>query len=219
MNISIPTNINDITLEQYQKYSKVNTGEGQDEEFFIHKVIEIFCNVDLLTVSKFPLKDATEISNEVIDVLNQESVFKDRFTMDGVEYGFIPDLQAMTLGEYIDLEDSLKDIQSFHLSAAVMFRPVVKSFGELYTIEPYTADRKVQEAMKQMPTGVISAAIVFFYSIVNELLEVSQVYSQNQLETMRTTAERDNSEKNMDGLTASMHYAEVIRQNIDLLRN
>jgi len=219
MNISVPTNINDITLEQYQKFSKVNTGKGQDEEFFIHKIIEIFCGVDLLTVSKFPLKDATEISNEILDLISQETPFQDRFTMDGIEYGFIPDLQAMTLGEYIDLEDSLKDVQSFHLSAAVMFRPVVKSFGELYTIEPYTADRKAQEAMKNAPTGIISTAIVFFYSIVKELLLVSQVYSKNQLETMKTTAERDNSVKSMDGLTASMHYAEVIRQNIDILQS
>ena len=178
MNISVPTNINDITLEQYQKFSKVNTGDGVDQEFFIHKVIEIFCGVDILTVSKFPLKDATDISNEVLELINRETPFQDRFTLDGVDYGFLPDLQAMTLGEYIDLEDSLKDIQEFHKCAAVMYRPIKKS-----------------------------------------LKEVSQDFSQSQLNKMKTTVEKDNLERNTDGSIPYMRYAEVIRQNLDLLQN
>ena len=31
------------------------------------------------------------------------------FVMDGVEYGFIPKLDDITLGEYIDIDNNIKD--------------------------------------------------------------------------------------------------------------
>ena len=212
MKVSAPTHINDITLLQFQKYSKINT-EDQDEEFLIHKTIEIFCNVDIRVVSQFPIKDAKEIVEDIHTVLDQTVKFTDRFTLEGVEYGFIPDLSAMSLGEYIDLEDGLKDTKEFHKAAAVMFRPVVKSFKELYTIDGYDASLERQALMLEAPIGIISSAVVFFYSIVNELLEGSQNYSKSLLEIAKTTLEKDSSVQNMDGLPAYTHLAEVMLQN------
>lgn len=212
MKVSVPTHINDITLLQFQKYSKINT-EDQDEEFLIHKTIEIFCNVDIRVVSQFPIKDAKEIVEDIHAVLDQTVKFTDRFTLEGVEYGFIPDLSAMSLGEYIDLEDGLKDTKEFHKAAAVMFRPVVKSFKELYTIDGYDASLERQALMLEAPIGIISSAVVFFYSIVNELLEGSQNYSKSLLEIAKTTLEKDSSEQSMAGLPAYTHLAEVMLQN------
>ena len=212
MKVNVPTHINDITLLQFQKYSKINT-EDQDEEFLIHKTIEIFCDVDIRVVSQFPIKDAKEIVEDIHTVLDQTVKFTDRFTLEGVEYGFIPDLSAMSLGEYIDLEDGLKDTKEFHKAAAVMYRPVVKSFKELYTIDGYDASLDRQALMLDAPIGIISSAVVFFYSIVNELLEGSQNYSKSLLEIAKTTLEKDSSVQNMAGLPAYTHLAEVMLQN------
>ena len=212
MKVNVPTHINDITLNQFQKYSKINT-EDQDEEFLMHKTIEIFCDVDIKVVSQFPVKDAKDIVEDIHAVLDQTVKFTDRFTLDGIEYGFIPDLSAMSLGEYIDLEDGLKDTKEFHKAAAVMFRPVIKSFKELYTIDGYDASLERQAIMLEAPIGIISSAVVFFYSIVNELLEGSQNYSKSLLEIAKTTLERDSSVQNMAGLPAYTRLAEVMLQN------
>ena len=212
MKVNVPTHINDITLLQFQRYSKINT-DDQDEEFLMHKTIEIFCDVDIKIVSQFPLKDAKDIVEDIHAVLDQTVKFTDRFTMDGIEYGFIPDLSAMSLGEYIDLEDGLKDTKEFHKAAAVMFRPVIKSFKELYTIDGYDASLERQALMLEAPIGIISSAVVFFYSIVNELLEGSQNYSKSLLEIAKTTLEKDSSVQNMAGLPAYTHLAGVMLQN------
>ena len=212
MKVNVPTHINDITLNQFQKYSKINT-EDQDEEFLMHKTIEIFCDVDIKVVSQFPVKDAKDIVEDIHAVLDQTVKFTDRFTLDGIEYGFIPDLSAMSLGEYIDLEDGLKDTKEFHKAAAVMFRPIIKSFKELYTIDGYDASLERQAIMLEAPIGIISSAVVFFYSIVNELLEGSQNYSKSLLEIAKTTLERDSSVQNMAGLPAYTRLAEVMLQN------
>jgi len=74
MKIQVPTEINDITLEQYQKFALINT-EEQDKEFFMFKTIEICCGVDISIVSKMRLKDAESISNEVLEVLQQNIPF------------------------------------------------------------------------------------------------------------------------------------------------
>ena len=214
MKIQVPTHINDITLEQYQKFALINT-EEQDKEFFMFKTIEIFCGVDIALVSKMRLKDAESISNEVIEVLNGNVPFTNKFELNGVKYGFIPDLQAISLGEFIDLEEGLSKAKEFHKAASVMFRPIVKEKGELYTIEGYEASREIQEAMKQAPVGIISAAIVFFYNIVKELQKDLEDYSQEkQAETM-TTLESLNSQKSTDGLTLSTLFQEAMQQNIN----
>jgi len=214
MKIQVPTHINDITLEQYQRFALINT-EEQDKEFFMFKTIEIFCGVDIALVSKMRLKDAESISNEVLEVLQQNVPFTNKFELDGVKYGFIPDLQAISLGEFIDLEEGLSKDKDFHKAASVMFRPIVKEFGELYTIDGYEASTEMHHVMKQAPVGIISAAIVFFYNIAKELLKASQDFSSQEKAEAMTILEKLNSQKNTVGLTLSTLYAEAMLQSIN----
>jgi len=214
MKIQVPTHINDITLEQYQRFALINT-EEQDKEFFMFKTIEIFCGVDIALVSKMRLSDAESISNEVLAVLQQNVPFTNKFELDGVKYGFIPDLQAISLGEFIDLEEGLSKDKDFHKAASVMFRPIVKEFGELYTIEGYEANTEMHHVMKQAPVGIISAAIVFFYNIAKELLKASQDFSSQEKAEAMTILEKLNSQKSTGGLTLSTLYAEAMLQSIN----
>jgi len=214
MKIQVPTHINDITLEQYQKFALINT-EEQDKEFFMFKTIEIFCGVDIALVSKMRLKDAESISNEVLGVLQQNVPFTNKFELDGVKYGFIPDLQAISLGEFIDLEEGLSKDKDFHKAASVMFRPIVKEFGELYTIDGYEASTEMHHIMKQAPVGIISAAIVFFYNIAKELLKASQDFSSQEKAEAMTILEKLNLQRNTGGLTLSTLYAEAMLQSIN----
>ena len=214
MKIEVPTNINDITLAEYQRFALINT-DTQDKEFFTFKTIEIFCGVDIAIVSKMAYEDATELSKDVLAVLDQTVPFTNRFTLNGIEYGFIPDLQAMSLGEFIDLEENLSDAKNFHKAAAVMFRPIVKSFKNLYTIEGYNADPEAIEAMKSAPMGIVAAAIVFFYGIANELVRDSQSYLAESAKMAQTTLEKPSFTQNTAGLTLSMLYAQVMLQGIN----
>ena len=214
MKIQVPTHINDITLEQYQRFALINT-EEQDKEFFMFKTIEIFCGVDIALVSKMRLSDAESVSNEVLEVLQQNVPFTNKFELDGVKYGFIPDLQSISLGEFIDLEEGLSKDKDFHKAASVMFRPIVKEFGELYTIDGYEASTEMHHIMKQAPVGIISAAIVFFYNIAKELLKASQDFSSQEKAEAMTILEKLNSQRNTGGLTLSTLYAEAMLQSIN----
>lgn len=215
MKIQVPTDLNDITLGQYQRYMEANK-DGADQEFLLFKTIEIFCDIDMKTVSQFPLDDAQDIANEIHAVLDQTSKFDRHFTLNGVEYGFIPDMSAMTIGEYIDLESGMADSKEFHKAAAVMYRPVTKRFRDLYAVESYNASSEYIARAKDFPMGAVSAAFVFFYNIANDLLQVSPAYFGKEVQTtISTILEKRNSGKNTGGSTASTIFAEVAQQIIN----
>lgn len=206
MKVSIPTSLNAITVEQYQKYHALTEGQN-DEDFLIFKTIEIFCDIDIKTVSKFPMKDAKDIYETIQDVLMQDAHFTPKFELDGVKYGFLPSLEDLTLGEYIDLEAGLKDTKDLHKAAAVMFRPIKNEFKDLYNIEPYEQGTKAWDIMKKAPIDAISGAVVFFYRLGNVLLMDSLRSLNNEKEETReaikTILRKVNSQLNGDGLTQS----------------
>ena len=96
-----------------------------------------------------------------------------------------------------------------------MFRPIVKEFGELYTIDGYEASTEMHHVMKQAPVGIISAAIVFFYNIAKELLKASQDFSSQEKAEAMTILEKLNSQRSTGGLTLSTLYAEAMLQSIN----
>jgi len=211
MKLQIPTLLNDITVSEYLKFIEVNK-EDADEEFLIHKTISIFCGISMKEVLTIDAQEAQDIALEIYAVLNQRVDFVDRFELNGVKYGFIPNLEDLSLGEYIDLETYLKEQKNLHKVAAVMYRPIVKEYKELYDIEGYNSDLKAQEAMKQAPIGIISQAVVFFYNIANELLtDLNRSLTAQEEETARgITQQRGNSLLSMVGSTQSTFFQKVM---------
>lgn len=210
MKVTVPTDIDAIELGQYQKWSLSNT-EDADRDFLLFKTIEIYCGLDMRVVSQFPIEQAEEIATEIFAVLDQKKPFNNRFTLDGVEFGFVPDLEAISIGEYIDLENGLKDIKEFHKAASVLFRPILKSYGPLYTVEAYNPSTEVINRAKKFPLGVVTSAIVFFYNIANELQGDFRAYSWSQrVKTDNLTIQQMlNSAKSGAGIKASTPSQEV----------
>jgi hypothetical protein len=59
INITIPENLNEITLYQYQRFEKL-IKDNEPSEFVNQKTIEIFCNIDLKDVAR--IRIAVQIS-------------------------------------------------------------------------------------------------------------------------------------------------------------
>ena len=56
---------------------------------------------------------------------------------------------------------------------ALLFRPVTRSGGNRYEIEPYTA-KEDAEAFLDMPADQVAGALLFFSTTKNELLSTLQ---------------------------------------------
>ena len=59
--LNIPETLNEITLAQYQKWTKIIENEEQLSTFYQHKMIEIFCKVELKQIMQMKIKDVDEI--------------------------------------------------------------------------------------------------------------------------------------------------------------
>ena len=102
MKIKIPTSLSDIRLEQFVLFNKLMK-ESQDENFIQLAMVTVFCDISVEDAKNIIANDFTEIVNDITRVLSQQPRFIQRFIHDGKEYGFIPNLDEITAGEYIDL--------------------------------------------------------------------------------------------------------------------
>ena len=122
--INVPTSLNEITLGQYQKFLKV-AQENQEGSFLNAKMIEIFCGIPLSDSYKLKMSSVSAIVDILTEMLNETPKHIDKFTLNGTQYGFIPDLDEMSLGEYVDLDGNASDWQKMHIAMNVLYRPIV----------------------------------------------------------------------------------------------
>jgi len=180
--LEVPTTLNDITLGQYQKYIKVvDENEGADE-FLNKKLIEIFCNITLRDVEQIPMVEAEKVISILGKAFDEKPELIRHFKLLDVEMGFIPKLDDISLGEYIDLENSISDWQQMHKAMAVLFRPVNFKSKDKYTIAPYSPNEDIQNLIKEMPLDVVMGAMVFFYDLGKELSIATLNYMEKEME-------------------------------------
>lgn len=156
--IPVPESLSEMTLEQYQKFEKINTEENQGSNFLLQKMVEIFCNLPLKDIATVKFTYVQKIIKELNKSFKSKTPLINTFVMDGVEYGFIPKLDDMTLGEYIDIDNNIKDWQNMHKAMTVLYRPTKLKKGDRYQIEDYTAEEN-PELMKQMPLDVAMGSL------------------------------------------------------------
>lgn len=179
--LSVPTALSDITLGQYQKYIKIAQDNEGADDFLALKTIEIFCNVSLKDVLRIPAVEAEKVLGKINKAFEEKPNLIRRFELLGVDMGFEPALEVISLGAYIDVEDNITDWQSMHKAMAALYRPVNFTSKDKYTIAPYDPSEEISELMREMPLDVVMSAMVFFYDLGMELLRAIPSYIQSNL--------------------------------------
>ena len=114
--IKVPTDINEIPLKSYLEFVKV-VKNSNDEKFMCEKMVQIFCGIRLKNVFYIKWSDIQEIVIHLNKLFKEKPKFENTFTIQGVKFGFIPNkLEDISFGEYIDLENNLKDLQDLKIS-------------------------------------------------------------------------------------------------------
>ena len=211
--LEVPTTLSDIKLWQYQKYMKVieqNKTEDSDNEeqindFLNMKLVEIFCNVSLRDVSRIPLSEYQKVLEILNKAFEEKPKLIQRFDLLDVDMGFIPKLDDITLGEYVDIETNITDWQKMHKAMAVLYRPVNFKSENKYTVAPYKVNEEIQELMKEMPLDVAISSMVFFYSLGKELLGAIPKYLEQNLKKEDMLQLETHLHKNGVGINQFMH--------------
>lgn len=205
MKITIPESIADIKLHQFQKYTLLLERTDLTPDQFNKRKVEIFTGLERNRLNLISQKDYKEIVEQIDIALNQTVEFKPTFFMEDVEFGFIPNLDKITAGEYRDLSLYGVDVQEMHKLMAVLFRPIKKKdiVGN-YSIINYEGTERYAAIMRYMPLSVVNGALVFFSNLANELV----IYTQRFTEAEQLKAEQQaTTSKNGDGMQRFLTYA------------
>tara|TARA_R110000764_G_scaffold128390_1_gene216161 strand:- start:429 stop:1082 length:654 start_codon:yes stop_codon:yes gene_type:complete len=213
--INVPTSLNEVTLGQYQKFLKIaeNNPEGS---FLEAKMIEIFCGIPLSESYKLKMSSAAAIVDILNELLSQTPKHLERFKMNDIEFGFVPDLDELSLGEYIDLDNNVSKWEQMHIAMNVLYRPIKNSKVGKYNIEEY--DINDPEKMKDMPLGAAIGSVFFFLNLGLELSKHTIRSSANQKQ-METIQEQLTSELNGDGIPPFMDSLEGMLQGFKISLN
>jgi hypothetical protein len=169
MKLIVPNKMSEIKLADYQKFVRL---EG-DDEFLARKAVEIFCNLKIDVILQMKAASLTKVSSILMNAFNERPSLTQRFKMDGKEFGFIPSIEEITVGELNDVDQYISDWSQMHRAMSVLFRPVVATFGNRYEIEKYEGSEKYAEKMKEMPLDVVIGAMLFFWTLGNDLSQAT----------------------------------------------
>ena len=210
--LSIPNTLNEITLGQYQEFSKLDLKKEAEVQ---SKMIEIFCKVPKEVVRSMKASDITEICTIINAMFDVEHILINRFELNGVEYGFIPDLENISFGEYVDLDTFMGEDDNLHRAMNVLYRPIDLKQGQRYTIKEYDPD--TNEQAKDYPLNACFGAMVFFYNLGRDLSTVilNSSSKQNEENLVRFLA----SQPNGDGTIQSMQSLTEILRDLKISLN
>jgi hypothetical protein len=181
VDINVPESLNEITLYQYQKFEKL-IQDNEASHFVNQKTIEIFCNIELKDVARIRIADIDDLLAHLNNLLQAKPKLTRTFKLGVYEFGFIPKLEDMTSGEFIDLENYLSNTETLHQAMAVLYRPITSKVKDLYTIEEYESSYKYAEVLKYMPLDVALGSMLFFWTLLNDCGNALSHYIQNEVE-------------------------------------
>ena len=189
MELRLPHRWSDLTLGELQV---MMTSENQLER------ISICTGQSVDKLRTMPQKLIEAAGAHIDNLLTQETArFEKVVQMDGKRFGFVPDWDAFTAGEWIDLENYLEDFwKNAHKVMSVLFREVTYELGDKYEVKKYTA-KEDASIFEEMPADLVSGTLLFFWTTRNELL-LDMKFSL--LEVAEAAIQ---SAKNGDGITSS----------------
>ena len=210
INITVPNDLSEITLRQYKHFLKIQKSQD-DENFLSAKIIEIFCKVKLEDVMQIKFNDSEYIVNTLTEMFEQKPNLVTKFKLNNKEYGFHPQLDDLTLGEYIDLDTFIGDWENIEKAMAVLYRPVVNKLKDKYTIEEYKVGRDAE--ILDMPMDAVLSSIFFLWNLGLDLSKTMMNYLDK--EQTQALTQYLNSQPNGVGIT---QFTDLLKETLHDLK-
>lgn len=175
----------DVTLEKWAELIK-GTNSGQTEAQNAVHTIQTLSSIPEDIIKQLNLTDVAKLVGKLAEIQkDKKGNLKHRIKIDNVEYGFHPNLEEITLGEWADIETYIQDnmTENLHKIMAVLYRPILETDGNFYTIERYETKSKQmrEQKFKQMKASEVESALLFFWTLGSELLNLLPWYLTEKL--------------------------------------
>jgi hypothetical protein len=174
-----------ISIENYVKIFKLK--DIFSEDYFSAKIINLITDCPIEDLLEADAQEIHYLSSYIMTLLPDiKPEFKDRFELDGVQYGFFPQWRDLTYAEFIDMDTiSTKKpeelLNLLHILAAIMYRPIIEEKSEHdFKIEKYNVDSMKERAelfKKKLDIKYVLGAQFFFINFARKYF----LYTQTSL--------------------------------------
>ena len=184
------------TIEISIKYRDQNLGTFIDfmtaGDDYISKMVAItgLKRTQLLNVPMANLEKS--VSAYVENLKADEKQFNKFITIDGIKFGFHPNLKSITFGEWLDcIEFSKNYPHTIDRLMAVLYRPVTSEINDVYTIEDYDSNKNEHYAklMRKVKLPLVNGCMLFFSTLTRDLLSSFPVYLEEEMSRLKKELE------------------------------
>ena len=183
--VSIPADYSSITVKQYVDYHAAKND--------IDKLVSI-SNLLKEQAEQIPFQHLPTLLGAFQEVLQMETAkFFETITIKDKDFGFIPDLYSISMGEYADISTWAADVNANIVKImGTLYRPIDKRVGSKYTIVPHNKQNRemVQSYIEQMTLEQFNGALLFFSTLLKELSNTSLDYLENEVKKLQTETEQ-----------------------------
>ena len=173
LKINIPASLDDITLRSYKKYFKLQN-EIEDVRLLKAQMIHIFCGVSLQDVYNMKYNDTEEVVMMINKLFETKPKLVTNFKLNNIDYGFHPNLDDMSLGEYIDLDTYIGDWDNIERAMNVLYRPIITKYKNRYSIDKYKLE--TSDDILDMPMSAVTSSIFFLLNLGVDLSKAMRKY-------------------------------------------
>ena len=177
--VSIPADYASISVKQYVDYHAAKSD--------IDKLVSI-SNLLKEQAEQIPFQHLPTLLGAFEDTLANESAkFFETITIKDKDFGFIPDLYSISMGEYADISTWASDVNANIVKImGTLYRPIDKRVGSKYTIVPHSKQNRelVEGYVEQMTLEQFNGAMLFFSTLLNELNNTSLDYLENEVKKL-----------------------------------
>jgi hypothetical protein len=192
------------TIEISIKYRDQNLGTFIDfmtaGDDYISKMVAItgLKRTQLLNVPMANLEKS--VSAYVENLKADEKQFNKFITIDGIKFGFHPNLKSITFGEWLDcIEFSKNYPHTIDRLMAVLYRPVTSEINDVYTIEDYDSNKNEHYAklMRKVKLPLVNGCMLFFSTLTRDLLNSFPEYLEEEMSRLKKELEELQNEEQL----------------------
>lgn len=188
--VSIPADYSSVTVKQYLDYKQAKND--------IERLVAV-SNLKKEQAEQIPFQHLPVLITAFEEtLLNESAKFFETITIKDKDFGFIPDLYAISMGEYADISTWASDVNANIVKImGTLYRPIDKRVGKKYTIVPHSKQNRefVEEYVEQMTLEQFNGAMLFFSTLLNELNNTSLDYLENEVKKLTKEMEQLTTEK------------------------
>lgn len=188
--VSIPADYSSVTVKQYLDFHASKSD--------IERLASI-SNLSKEQAEQIPFQHLPTLLGAFEDTLANESAkFFETITIKDKDFGFIPDLYAISMGEYADISTWASDVNANIVKImGTLYRPIDKRVGKKYTIVPHSKQNRemVEEYVEQMTLEQFNGAMLFFSTLLTELNNTSLDYLETEVKKLTKEMQELTTEK------------------------